>query len=461
MRSRQLIERLRDERGIALPVALAVLFVTAGLATVAARSAIVTSHQSLRDRNAKQAIQAATSGLNGAVYALNMLQPASTQCVVRNSSTGALSASAVQADGWCAPQVETLSDGSQYTHQVSQVTSVTVNGLVYDQRKIVSTGTVNGVLRRATVTVNAATGAPLFPPGYVIATQNSIDMKNNAKVVGGLASNGNISLKNNADVCGPITPGVGKTYSAGNNTTVCSGYPTTPATTPFVFQPVDQGNTRTTNDNIRITRALTGSSTTPKDTCTSCTGSGTKITLDSNRVLTVNSGGTLTLTVDNYNFCKLNLNGGTINIPARTTPLKIFIDTPENCSAVGSTAGSVYFKSTSEFNNLSTNPGLVALFVSGSATKATTVELSSNDSSSSADISLAIYAPNSTVDYANNLKFIGALVSKSLTLKNNAQLTYDSRVAGLTSGSTTRFYQSYDYKECANSPSSSSPDSAC
>ena len=82
-------------------------------------------------------------------------------------------------------------------------------------------------------------------------------------VVGGLASNGNISLKNNADVCGPITPGVGKTYSAGNNTTVCSGYPTTPATTPFVFQPVDQGNTRTTNDNIRITRALTGSSTTP------------------------------------------------------------------------------------------------------------------------------------------------------------------------------------------------------
>jgi hypothetical protein len=305
--------------------------------------------------------------------------------------------------------------------------------------------------------MNAATGDPLFPPGYVVATQNSIDMKNNSKVTGGLASNGNISLKNNSNVCGPITPGVGKTYTAGNNTTVCSGYSTAPATAPFVFQPVDQGNTRTVNDNIRITRAIAGSSTTPKDTCSGCN----KITLDSNRVLTVNSGGVLTMTGDVYNFCKLNLNGGTINIPARTTPLRIYIDTPDNCSAVGSTAGSVYFKGGGEFNNLSTNPGLVVLLVAGSATKATTVELSSNDSSSSADISLAIYAPNSTVDYANNLKFIGAVVSKSLTLKNNAQLTYDSRVEGITSGSTSRFYQGYDYKECANNPTSTAPDSGC
>ena len=229
----------------------------------------------------------------------------------------------------------------------------------------------------------------------MIATQNSIDMKNNAQVTGGLASNGNITLKNNANVCGPITAGVGKTYSYGNNTTVCPGYSTAPATTPFVFQPVDQGTTRTTNDNIRITRAISGSSTTPKDTCSGCN----KITLDSNRVLTINSGGTLTLTGDNYNFCKLNLNGGDLQIPVRTTTMKIFIDTPENCSAVGSTAGSVYFKSGSEFVNLASNPALVALFVSGSATKATTVELSSNDSNGSSDVSLAIYAPNSTVDY--------------------------------------------------------------
>ena len=50
---------LRDERGIALPVALAVLFVTAGLATVAAREAITAGHQSFRDENAKRAFWAA------------------------------------------------------------------------------------------------------------------------------------------------------------------------------------------------------------------------------------------------------------------------------------------------------------------------------------------------------------------------------------------------------------------
>ncbi len=84
MRLRNPLQLFRDERGVALPVALAVLFVTAGLATVAARSAIVADHQSLRDRNAKRAIQAATSGLQDAVYQTNMLQPAANQCVVKN-----------------------------------------------------------------------------------------------------------------------------------------------------------------------------------------------------------------------------------------------------------------------------------------------------------------------------------------------------------------------------------------
>src|SRR4051794_16334984 len=191
MTRRTIASLIRDERGIALPVALAVLFVTAGLATVAARSAIVADHQSLRDRNAKRAIQAAASGLEDAVYQTNMLQPTSTQCVLKNTTSGALSVGAVQSDGWCAAQSEDLGDGTQYTQQVSQATSTTVTGLIYDQRKVVSTGTSNGVTRRATLTINAATGDPLFPPGYVVATQTSIDMKNNSKVTGGLASNGN------------------------------------------------------------------------------------------------------------------------------------------------------------------------------------------------------------------------------------------------------------------------------
>ena len=67
--------RLTDERGVALPVALAVLFTVAGLATVAARAAIVSNNQSFRDNNAKRAVQAANAGLQAAVYQTNLLQP--------------------------------------------------------------------------------------------------------------------------------------------------------------------------------------------------------------------------------------------------------------------------------------------------------------------------------------------------------------------------------------------------
>ena len=69
--------RLTDERGVALPVALAVLFAVAGLATVAARAAIVSNNQSFRDNNAKRAVQAANAGLQAAVYQTNLMQPSS------------------------------------------------------------------------------------------------------------------------------------------------------------------------------------------------------------------------------------------------------------------------------------------------------------------------------------------------------------------------------------------------
>src|SRR6266581_1754063 len=108
-RSRSIVTRFRrilaDERGIALPMALAVLFMTAGLATVAARSAITADHQSLRDESSKRAIQAAVSGIQNAAYQTNLLQPSPTQCAGRNGS-GQLAAQAVQSNGWCAAMQE-------------------------------------------------------------------------------------------------------------------------------------------------------------------------------------------------------------------------------------------------------------------------------------------------------------------------------------------------------------------
>jgi hypothetical protein len=447
---------LTDQRGIALPMALAVLFVTAGLATVAARAAIVVDHQSLRDESAKRALQAAVSGIQNAVYQTNLLQPTATQCAGRNGS-GQLAAQNVGSSGWCAVMTEVLSDGATYAEQVSQATNVTANSLTVAQRQIASTGTANGVTRRVLYTIQAATGTQLFPTGYAMLADQSINMKNNSKVTGGLASNGNITLKNNSSVCGPITAGPGKTYSPGANTTVCSGYSTANATQPFAIQPVDLGNA-SPNDNQRITNAIANSGTN-KD---SCSNTCNKISWNATtRVLTLNTGAVLTLSGNKYFFCHLELKGGsTLQIASRTTPLEVYIDKPENCSGVTG-PGTVVFASSANFVNLSSNPAVFVLYVAGSSSIATPIDLSSNDQTGNGPIIMAVYAPNSTISYMNNLNFTGAIVAKSILLQNNSVITYDSRVTGITSGSALRFYQGYDYKECAGVPTGSTPDTGC
>jgi Tfp pilus assembly protein PilX len=447
---------LTDQRGIALPVALAVLFTTAGLATVAARSATTATHQSGRDSSVKRAIQAAVSGVQNAVYQTNLVQPATTQCVARNGS-GQLISQAVGTNGWCTAMTEDLGDGVTYSEQVSQATTVTANSIQVLQRQISSSGTANGVTRRVLYSVQASTGVQLFPTGYAMLADTSINMKNNSQVTGGLASNGNITLKNNSNVCGPITAGPGKTYTHGPNTTVCAGSSTANATQPFAIQPVDLSKA-SPNDNARISNAITNSGTN-KDSCGSTCN---KISWNATtRVLTLNTGAVLTLSGNKYFFCRLEQkSGSTLQIASRTTPMEVYIDSPENCGST-SGMGSVALSSNASFVNLSNNPATFVLYVAGSTRIATTVDLSSNDGSGASAIIMAVYAPNSTVTYANNLNFTGAIVAKTIDLMNNSIITYDSRVTAITSGSSVRFYKGYDYKECTTAPTGTTPDTGC
>ena len=117
----------KDERGIALPVALMMMVLVSGLAVVSARAAVGTQHQTLRDSNAKRAIQAAAAGVEAATYQMNLLQPPATQCVIRTAA-GLLMLSPVGTDGWCATQTEDLGDGTDYTFRVSSATVTAGNG---------------------------------------------------------------------------------------------------------------------------------------------------------------------------------------------------------------------------------------------------------------------------------------------------------------------------------------------
>ena len=450
---RSVTRKLHDERGIALPVAMMVLFMAAGLAMVAARSGIVSTHQSFRDSNVKSAIQAAQSALQVTMYRSNLVQPTAAQCVVKDPGTGALSKVAVQADGWCAPQTETMGDGASYTVQVSQAANVRINGQFLAERKIVATGTANGVSRRAVVTVDASTGDPLFPFNYAMVAKDKVEFKNNANITGNIGSNGDIEFKNGGSVCGNLTPGAGKTVIKGKPITHCAGDVETPATQPFVFQPVDMSGPNAGNDNNRIFNMKNGGS--PADSCTNCA----KVLWDNSaRSLTIQSGGILTLSGDVYALCKLDIQGGAqLKISARTTPLIVYIDTPENCGG-GSGMGSATLAG--QVLNVNSDPATFVLMVAGSTSTTTTVTIEDN-AVTKLNAPMAIYAPNSTVDFKNNLDWKGAMVAKKIEIKNNANIEYDSRVSDVFLAGGIRFYEAQGYKECATTPTSTAPDSGC
>lgn len=450
-----ILRRLRSESGVAIPVALAVLFVTAGLASVAAKAAIVSSNQSFRNANVKRAVQAAAAGIHVVIYQMNLMQPPQDQCVHKGAG-GELTNGPVQGDGWCAPQTEDLGDNGAYSVRVSSAGSSSGAGQIYATRTIVSTGTVNGISRRGVVSVNAATGAPIFPADYAIVGRDSVEFKNNLDVMGGIGSNGDITIKNNATICGPVTPGPGQLFNQGNNNSFCGNTPA-PAAQPFTFQPVDLSSVSVTSDNVRLTNMMNGSGV-PQDTCTNCGQIGWNPTT---RVLTLDGNATITLSGDNYLLCRLELrdSASRLQIAARSTTLKMYMDVPESCPGVTGAGGADL---TGKVINVNTNPATFALLVAGSSTVPTAVDLA-DGAVTALDAPMAIYAPNSTVDFKNNLDFKGSLVVKSIKVKNNATIAYDTRIGSISSGSSIRHYDygTGSYRECTNVPTAAAPDSGC
>ena len=102
------------------------------------------------------------------------------------------------------------------------------------------------------------------------------------------------------------------------------------------------------------------------------------------------------LTIDNatwnptgnvYLLCRLDMKtGGKIQIASRSTPLFIYIDSPENC---GGTTGMGSMVMDGTFTNLYSPVYAIAILVAGSPTKATSVDLPTNDANSP----IGIYAP--------------------------------------------------------------------
>lgn len=446
--------RLSEQRGIALPVTVSVMFMVAGLATMTARAAISSDHQSLRDRNVKQAFQAANAGVEAVMYRTNLMQPGSQQCAIKNPSSGALNVTALEGDGWCQPQTEDLGNGEAYTVRVTGGSSLHVNGQSLVQRTVVSVGSVNGVQRRVLLRANAATGEPVFPQGYAGVSLDGLNLPNSVQVTGGVGSNGDIYLRNSAQVCGTVTPGPGKEVVIRNSASICAGSSTTPAQQSFNLQPVDQGDAPTNNDNARI-----GSPPQPTslDPCTDCSG----IDWDpSTRMLRLRNNSTLTLGGSVYSFCGVEIeNTAQLKIPARPlgTGIRIFVDAPESCGGAGT--GSVTVRNSATILNLNADPTTFQLYLLGSSAIPTEVAFDGIDLAQ--NLVMAVYAPYSTIRIKGYSTLSGAIASKAIDLQNSARIDYHERIEDITTGSPLRLYRPEHYLECTSVPPGPQPDSGC
>jgi hypothetical protein len=446
--------RLRDDRGIALPVTVSMLFMVAGLATVTARAAISSDHSSLRDRNVKQAFQAANAGVEAAMYRTNLMQPGSQQCAYKSPSTGTLQVTSLQGDGWCAEQSEDLGGGESYTMRISAGSSLHVNGQSLVRRTIVSTGSANGVQRRVMLRTNAATGEPVFPHGYAGVSLDGINLPNSVIVTGGVGSNGDIYLRNSAQVCGKVTPGPGKSLEIRNTASVCPTSDTTPATESFNLQPVDQGDAPTNNDNARIGNPP---QLTSLDPCTDC---GSIEWDPATRILRLRNNATLTLGGGLYSFCNIEiLNTAQLKIAVRPlgTGTRVFIDSPEHCG--GSGTGSVLVKNSGTILNLNADPTTFLLQVVGSSAIATYIAF--DGVAFAGELVMAVYAPYSTIRIKGLAHLSGAIASKNIDLQNSAVITYHERIADITTGNPLRLYRPEHYLECTAVPTGAAPDSGC
>lgn len=444
--------RISDDQGIALPLALAVLAVIAVLGLAAAAAGITTSHQSFRDRSAKRAFQAAAAGVQTATYRTTLLQPTTQQCVVKDPSTGDLALGPVQANGWCAPQMESLDDGATYTQQVSAGTLVMSNGQELVQREIVSTGLVSGVKRRVAVRTSAATAASLFPLGHAVVSLASVSYGNTVTINGDLGSNGDIHLAGEATICGNATAGVSGELTTANTGHVCAGYSTLTASQPYVLDPVDEAPMASPTGNARITSALAG--TGGGDTCTTCG----KVNWDAGtRVLSLTNNATLTLGGNTYSFCRLDLqNTAQLKVAVNAT-VKIYIDSPEHCGGA-SGMGSVSLKNASGILNLNTDPTTLQLYMLGSPSTPTLFDFANAFAST---MLITIYAPYSTVYLHNSVRITGAVAAASVPIQNNSSITYDQRVGDITGGGIPVYRSTRKWVECSSVPPGAAVNSGC
>lgn len=430
-------------------VAIAVLLIVITLAAAAISAAVQTNQVTRRDANYKNALEAAEAGLQVALYRLNTAGLSSdSQCfgdaVEQNPDNGI----------WCTSSTYTLGNGSTYQYDMSEALGPTQTcaGLPLaandvDQRCITSAGTSNGVTARSQIRAGAFAATPLFlVPGVTALT--GATLSGSAVVAGSVASNGKISASGSASESG-IVLGPAGTFSNKSN---APAPPVTNLPAPIVLAPVNTGSSATSNDNGRIVNGLANPAVVPYDQA-----SGGGVTYNaSTRTLTLSGGGTsLTLGGAVYNFCELDLSGGsTLSIAPGASPA-IYIDSPSDTgSGCPSNTGNLTVSGGSNIINPSLNPLSLQMYVYGLNNGSGTVTLSGSSAMYG-----TVYAPQSNVTLSGSGTVTGGIVGRTVTI-SGAGAAWDPRAGTLKATPTGTYYRTA-WAQCSPAPTTSDPGSGC
>lgn len=455
---------IASQDGFALPAAILVLFVILGLTAAAVTVSVQTNSTTRRDDNVKAALAAAESGLQTAIYRLDMLHPEE----LGKLCVGQTTVEAAGSDGYCKEGSGELGNGASYTYWTSEalvgsgcVGQTVMSQVSLIQRCVVAEGSVNGITRRVAERVAAFTASPLFPVRGVTGLKE-VTLSNNATVKGSAGSNGKITIASNAEVSGGCVLGPsGQATPEGS----CRGgvFKHSTAEGPLTLGSVDPGNSATENINYYITNYLNYIKN-HELKLPELYDQAVKVAYPYNnepRRLSMENNSLLVLHEGTYNFCSFEaMNNATIELAAGAKVV-IYIDSASRpgseCAPSGS--GVLKIKNNATIINPSRDPTALVIYVYGGS--------GGNDGSSgevniqnNAELFLTLYAPHSNVKIENNGSVHGAIAGEEVELENNLLFEWDERDSTLKTGTVGNYYRS-NWAECTPTATAGNPESGC
>jgi Tfp pilus assembly protein PilX len=490
---RIIMPNARNESGVAVIIALAVMAILLALTGVVLTATANLSDDSNRDTITKRAFEAAQAGLQATVYRMNMRinsesKPPSelAKYCVGGPEEAVLPPSLGPSKNICASYSESLGNGASYRSWTTTVfsgvgtcagvqvgTTNTVAERCVTSEGIVTRG-ARTVTHRVQERVVAFSSRPVFPVGGVIG-ENGVQLANQATIEGPVYTNGQLEAKNQAS---SHAYGLGKhasppivekpNASIGEKLPEVEPWPTYAPIPPEQAWP--EGDQRIENAFLTCAQIeAKGEQCAAKDEFKGCASASACGWEPASRTLNI-KGDNWILGGKTYTFCGLTIESGAATLAAKLKTV-IYIDSPSDPQSK-CPAGTGYFqmKSKGEFINLSQplegspllhdTTALVVFIFGPSDIEPDTIYSNACTSghTDSTCVSIGgqgefygtVYAPQSDVKVSNPGKNAGAIEGRTVTYENKGSFKQDTNVTTLLTTTSLGTFHPAAWHECGS-----------